>query len=124
MELNRKCVMIVMGAALFGVLLYTNGCKKSDEARADSVALCMKCGQIRGTMSCCKPNQPICTSCGFVKGSPACCNIPKGTLQAAICAKCGQIKDTELCCKPDQPLCAMCGLVQDSPGCCKIPKKQ
>ena len=32
MKLKRKCVMIVMSAALFGVLLYANGCKESEQA--------------------------------------------------------------------------------------------
>ncbi|MGB2807918.1 MAG: hypothetical protein WBC22_09265 [Sedimentisphaerales bacterium] len=130
MKLNRKCMMMVMGAALVGLLLSGSGCKESDEessvgtARAaDSVALCVKCGQIKGSDLCCKPDQATCAGCGLVKDSPGCCNIPKGATEAAICAKCGQIKGSELCCKPNQTICAMCGLVKDSPGCCKIPKK-
>ncbi len=130
MKLRRKCLMAVMAAALVGLFLYSNGCKESEEGSgvgtakaADSVALCIKCGQIKGSALCCKPDQAACAGCGLVKGSPGCCNIPKGATEAAICTKCGQIKGSELCCKPDQTVCAMCGLVKDSPGCCKIPKK-
>jgi len=124
MKLSRKCVMMLMGAALVGVLMYGNGCKKSDEARAaDSVQLCVKCGQIKDSDICCKPDQPTCPNCNLVIASPGCCNIPKGATEAAICTKCGQMKGSELCCKPNQTICAMCGLVKDSPGCCKIPKK-
>lgn len=129
MKLNRKHLMMIMGAALLGTLLYVNGCKESGEESsvgtakaADSVALCVKCGQIQGSDLCCKPTRDICSKCNLVKGSPGCCNIPKGATEAAICTKCGQIKGSELCCKPNQSLCAMCGLVEGSPGCCKIPK--
>ena len=129
MKLNRKHLMMVMGAALLGVLLYVSGCKESSEESgagtvkaADSVALCVNCGQIKGSDLCCKPTRDICSKCNLVKGSPGCCNIPKGATEAAICTGCGQIKDSELCCKPNQPLCAMCGLVDGSPGCCRIPK--
>ena len=84
MKLNRKCMMMVMGAALVGLLLSGSGCKESDEessvgtARAaDSVALCVKCGQIKGSDLCCKPDQATCAGCGLVKDSPGCCKIPK-----------------------------------------------
>ena len=104
MKLKKKCMMMVVGAALFGVLMYANGCKKSGEESgagtakaADSVALCVKCGQIKGSELCCKPNQTLCAMCGLVEGSPGCCNIPKGATEAAICTKCGQIKGAELC---------------------------
>ncbi len=129
MKLNRKHLMMVMGAALFGILLYVNGCKESGEESsvgtakaADSVALCVKCGQIKGSDLCCKSTRDICSKCNLVKGAPGCCNIPKGATEAAICTKCGQIKGTELCCKPNQADCDKCGLVKGSPGCCKIPK--
>jgi hypothetical protein len=84
MKLNGKYLMIVIGAVLFGVLLYVNGCKESDEESgmgtakaADSVALCVKCGQIKGGDLCCKPTRDICSKCNLVKGSPGCCKIPK-----------------------------------------------
>lgn len=130
MKLSRKCVVMVMGAALVGLLLCGNGCKKSEEGTsvgtakaADSVALCVKCGQIKGSDVCCKPDQATCAECSLVKGSPGCCNIPKGAETAAICTKCGQMKGNELCCKPNQADCDKCGLVKGSPGCCKIAKK-
>ena len=114
-----------MGLVLAGVTIYVNGCKKSTNEvsnnKSDSVALCVKCGQIKGTELCCKPDQTKCGGCSLTKGSPGCCKIPKDASTAALCSDCGQIKGSELCCKPDQPKCSKCDLVKGSPGCCKIP---
>ena len=127
MNLRKYILTLMMGLTLAGVIIFVHGCKKStDEVsnnKSDSIALCVKCGQIKGDALCCKPNQTKCGSCGLAKGSPGCCKIPQGTTTAAICSHCGQIKGSELCCKPDQPKCSKCGLVKGSPGCCKIPKK-
>ncbi len=130
MKVRGKCVVILAAAALAGVLLGVNGCKKSDsgaskggQAFGATIDLCIQCGQIKGGDLCCKPDQTKCSMCGLVKGSPGCCNIPKDAKTAALCTKCGQIKGSDLCCKPDQTKCPMCGLVKDSPGCCKIPKE-
>ena len=125
MGTRRKCIAIAAVMLLLGVMLAGYGCKKTESKveAADSVALCIKCGQIKGSELCCKPGQTLCDKCGLVKGSPGCCNIPKGATEAAICTKCGQIAGSELCCKPDQTLCDKCGLVKGSPGCCKLPAK-
>ena len=120
---RRKCIAIATVMLLLGVMLAGYGCKKTDStAKADdSVPLCVKCGQIKGSELCCKPGQTLCDKCGLVKGSPGCCNIPKGATEVAVCTKCGQIAGSELCCKPGQTLCDKCGLVKGSPGCCKLP---
>lgn len=126
MNANKKWLMIVTVFAFVGASLCGNGCRKSDkegQAGGDSIKLCIKCGQIKGSQLCCKPGQTKCSSCGLAKGSPGCCNIPKGAQTAALCAGCGQIKGSDLCCKPNQLKCAKCGLVKGSPGCCKIPEK-
>ncbi|MBW8016450.1 MAG: hypothetical protein FVQ82_09700 [Planctomycetes bacterium] len=124
---KRKYILTLMIAlTLTGVTIFVQGCKKSTDDVAkntsDSVALCVKCGQIKGSDLCCKPDQAKCGSCGLTKGSPGCCKIPKDATAAAICSHCGQIKGGELCCKPDQETCSKCGLVKGSPGCCKLPK--
>ncbi|MCH7556288.1 MAG: hypothetical protein IIB56_02395 [Planctomycetes bacterium] len=129
MDARKKCLVVVTALALVGVFLGVDGCgrsgtgsSKAGKAFGASVELCIKCGQIKGSDLCCKPNQTKCSSCGLVKGSPGCCNIPKDAQTTAICTKCGQIKGNTLCCKPNQPKCPKCGLVKGSPGCCKIPK--
>ena len=41
-------------------------------------ALCPKCGEIKGSLKCCKPEgREICPKCGLFKGSPGCCKLPK-----------------------------------------------
>ena len=127
MKTNKKYQMLMLSMVVLVVLLYSNGCDKSDKgsgkAYAASVELCTDCGQIKGTELCCKPGQVKCAGCSLVKGSPGCCNIPKGATKAELCTKCGQIKSSDLCCKPNETKCTSCGLVKGSPGCCKIPTK-
>ena len=131
MKASKKCLIVVMVLAFAGVFLSFNGCSKSDKMATateektpdKSVKLCTNCGQIKGSVLCCKPNQPKCSGCSLAKGSPGCCKIPKDATSAAICTKCGQIKGSELCCKPNQTECTKCGLVKGSPGRCKISKK-
>lgn len=130
MKVRKKHLIIVAVVAAVLAFVSINGCKRSDDAGAKSgtayaasVDLCTHCGQIKGSESCCKPDQPKCDGCGLAKGSPGCCNIPEGAEKVALCTMCGQIKGTELCCEPDQTECTGCGLVQGSPGCCKIPKQ-
>ena len=123
----QKCILtLMMGLVLAGPVILGHGCKKSGDkvsnSKSDSIALCVKCGQVKGTDLCCKPDQPKCASCSLVKGSPGCCSIPKDATSLAICTHCGQIKGSELCCKPGQTKCSKCNLIKGSPGCCKIPK--
>ena len=130
MKETKKCLMILLAAALVSAVVVGYGCKESEEpaprpkagqASAATIELCTSCGQIKGSESCCKPDQPKCEMCGLAKGSPGCCKIPEGIEKAEICPKCGQIAGTDLCCKPEQPKCEKCGLVKGSPGCCLIP---
>ena len=126
MNLQKCSLTLMMGLVLAGAVIFGHGCKKSGDdvsvSKSDSIAVCVKCGQIKGTDLCCKPDQPKCSSCSLVKGSLGCCKIPKDATSLAICTHCGQIKGGELCCKPDQPKCSKCNLAKGSPGCCNIPK--
>ena len=58
----------MMALTLTGVSVFMQGCKKTaDEeniSKTDSVALCIKCGQIKGSDLCCKPDQAKCDGCG------------------------------------------------------------
>ena len=123
----RKCMLTLMlGLALALTAVFVSGCQESNKCgiskKSCSAALCVKCGQIKGSPSCCKPNQTKCGGCGLTKGSPGCCKIPKDATTAKLCGHCGQIKGSELCCKPNQTKCSKCNLVKGSPGCCKISK--
>ncbi len=119
------------------LLLTGTGCKKEEPPKPEtiveqaetavkeavaSIDLCTKCGQVKGTAECCKPDAKKCDGCGLAKGSPGCCKIPKDVEKVTLCTKCGQIKGTAECCKPDAEKCAKCGLAKGSPGCCKLPK--
>ena len=78
----RKCFLtLMMALVLAGPVILGHGCKKSDDdvsvSKTDSLAICLKCGQIKGTDLCCKPDQLKCSKCNLAKGSPGCCNIPK-----------------------------------------------
>jgi len=89
------------------------------------VALCAKCGEIKGSDKCCKlEGRTKCPKCGLLKGSPGCCKIPKELRNAVpLCPKCGEIKGSDKCCKPEgRTQCAKCRLFKGSPGCCKLPK--
>lgn len=125
MKTRRKSIAIAAVLLLCGVILAGYGCKKTDSAAeaGENVALCIKCGQIKGDVLCCKPDQAKCDECGLAQGSIGCCEIPEGATEALICIKCGQIKGTDLCCKPGQAKCDKCGLVKGAPACCKLPAK-
>ena len=127
MDSKKYILTLMMGLVLAGATIYVHGCNKSTDevsnSKSGSIALCVKCGQIKGSELCCKPDQTKCPSCGLVKDSPGCCKISKDATTVLLCSHCGQIKGGELCCKPNQPKCSKCGLAKGSPGCCKIPKK-
>ena len=126
MNLKKYILTLMMALMLAGMTIFVHGCKKStDEVssnKSGSIALCIKCGQIKGSALCCKPGQTKCGGCGLTKGAPGCCKIPKDATTVALCGHCGQIKRSELCCKPNQSKCSKCGFVKGAPGCCKIPK--
>jgi len=87
------------------------------------LVVCSKCGEIKGSILCCKPGATKCLTCGLNKGSIGCCkNLkPAGDSQdVVICAKCGEIKGSAICCKPGVEKCSKCNLNKGAPGCCKI----
>jgi len=87
--------------------------------------LCKKCGEIKGTDTCCKAEGRVkCSKCGLFEGSAGCCKIPKDAKgPVTICGKCGEIKGTDTCCKAEGRVkCSKCGLFKGSAGCCKLPK--
>jgi len=54
------------------------GCCKIPKGTTENVALCKKCGEIKGTDKCCKEEgREKCSDCGMFKGSPGCCKLPK-----------------------------------------------
>ena len=62
MNASRKHLKIVLALALVGLLLYSYGCGQSD-AQGGDTELCVKCGQIKGSDLCCKPDQTKCDKC-------------------------------------------------------------
>lgn len=80
-----KCMAYKAGAEAATKLGYTNvkhfsggmsGWKKAGEM-CETAALCPKCGQIKGSAACCKPDAVTCAKCGMTKGSPGCCAMSK-----------------------------------------------
>ena len=53
----------------------SNAAEVSKDSDANAAAICIKCGQIKGSDLCCKPGQELCSKCGLVKGAPGCCKI-------------------------------------------------
>ena len=39
------------------------------------LAICPKCGEIKGTSKCCKVGVAKCSKCGLAEGAPGCCKI-------------------------------------------------
>jgi len=68
-----------------------NQCKvQSDTCPAQKV--CIKCGEIKGSDTCCKSEgREKCTKCGLFKGSVGCCQIPKGAEEVFYCKKCSKV---------------------------------
>ena len=97
--------------------------KERGETAELHLAVCLKCGEIKGTANCCKAGVAKCPKCGLNKGSIGCCRDlkpPEGKQDITICPKCGEIKGNAECCKVDAQKCPKCGLTKGSPGCCKI----
>jgi len=122
----KKSLFIALAIVLAFGLVSITGCEKTDDGEVTvneapaSVDLCVKCGQVKGSESCCKPDAVKCDKCGLAKGSPGCCAIPKDAESASLCKKCGQLTGSETCCKPDAEKCPKCELAKGSPGWCKI----
>ncbi|HUT25775.1 MAG TPA: thioredoxin family protein [Sumerlaeia bacterium] len=99
--------------------------KAKGQAPEVRLALCPKCGQIKGTAKCCAKDAAKCPKCGLAEGSPGCCKDlkpTKGEKDVLLCPKCGQVKGAAACCAKGAAKCPKCGLAKDSPGCCKLPK--
>lgn len=80
-----KCLAYKAGADAATKLGYTNvkhfsggisGWKDAGE-KCQTEAMCPKCGQVKGSDTCCKADAPKCDQCGMAKGSPGCCAMPK-----------------------------------------------
>lgn len=86
------------------------------------LVVCTKCGELRGSKSCCSPDAAKCGKCGLNKDSIGCCRDLKalgGDKEVVLCHKCGEFMGTKACCKPGAKKCGGCGLTKGSPGCCK-----
>jgi hypothetical protein len=86
------------------------------------LAVCSKCGELKGTTKCCAEDAKKCEKCGLNKGAPGCCNKGVKKIDALLCTSCGEIKGSAACCAKDAKKCDKCGLAKGSPGCCKIPE--
>jgi rhodanese-related sulfurtransferase len=87
------------------------------------LAVCAKCGDIKGTETCCSKTAAKCLKCGLNKGSVGCCkglSALRGQAQVLLCASCGQVKGSAVCCSKSAQKCAKCSLAKGSPGCCKL----
>ncbi len=42
------------------------------KAKAEKAAVCGKCGEVKGSESCCKAGVASCPACGLHAGSPGC----------------------------------------------------
>ncbi len=68
--------LLIIAAMTMAVSAFACGADKAKAAVAEQ-ALCGKCGQVKGSDSCCKADAEKCGACGLVKGSPGCCKMPK-----------------------------------------------
>ena len=89
-----KIALLLSAFAVVGLGLYVGGCSKDSptgSAKAATTELCVKCGQIKGSETCCKADAEKCDKCELAKGAPGCCVIPKGAEKIELCNKCGQV---------------------------------
>ncbi len=90
----------------------------------NTTTLCGKCGQVKGSDTCCKEDATVCGKCDFATGSPACCKVTKSDDGADIeLCGCGQVKGSDSCCKEGAAKCDKCGQVKGSDTCCKEEEK-
>lgn len=87
------------------------------------LAICAKCGEIKGLPACCTKDAAKCVKCGLTKGSPGCCQDLKLMAKlagAVLCPGCGQVKGLGAphVCSKDAEICAACSLAVGSPACC------
>jgi len=87
----------------------------------ESATLCGKCGEMKGSETCCAEGAEVCSECDLHKGSTGCCKMKAGD-DATLCGSCGEIKGTEACCAEGAETCSKCSLHKGAPGCCKLEK--
>jgi hypothetical protein len=94
------------------------------------LALCPKCGEIKGTAKCCAKDVKKCSKCGLNEGSVGCCKDfkpPEKGEDILICPKCGEQMGAKHKCDLKAEKCPKCGLDKGAPACCKLdflkPKK-
>ena len=82
--MTTKKMLLILAIVMVGVIFLASGCKKAAPDGTDNtvkapadVDLCLKCGQVKGSDVCCKPDAVKCDKCGLAKGSPGCCKLPK-----------------------------------------------
>ncbi len=133
-KINKKVFVDVAGYRIYACCPPCLAKIKADPAKAVAtlkakgekpelrLVVCPKCGEIKGTAKCCKPDAKKCPECGLNKGSIGCCKDlkPAGQKDIVICPGCGEVKGSDKCCKPGAKQCSKCGLNKGAPGCCKI----
>jgi hypothetical protein len=85
-----------------------------------STVYCGKCGELKGTDSCCAADAATCASCDLHKGSALCCKVDGELAGKDVCGKCGLEAGSADCCKTDAEQCPNCHLAASSPLCCKL----
>jgi hypothetical protein len=101
----KQLAIIIVAVMLSGTFFVgcddgtVNSKKTCGRSAKCSKQLCAKCGQIKGSTNCCKPNQVKCSKCSKVKGSPGCCK-PNPTK----CTKSDEVKSSS-CCKSAKAKC-------------------
>jgi hypothetical protein len=70
----KKLMLIgLMVLAVAAVSFAQTPTTNSDAAKAaEKAVLCKKCGEVKGSEKCCKPDTEKCSVCGLNKGSPGC----------------------------------------------------
>ena len=98
----------------------------SEEGYVHAALLCGKCGEEKGTDSCCAEDAEKC-ACGMTKGSALCCKeLGEDVAGKDICSGCGHAveADEHHHCDEDCETCDKCGLHADAPACCKLDKEE
>jgi hypothetical protein len=69
----KKKLLITALIALAGVSIASAQCPSCSGAiKAEKAAVCEKCGEVKGSESCCKAGVANCPACGKHAGSPGC----------------------------------------------------
>ncbi|MFH1748279.1 MAG: hypothetical protein ABIG44_14695 [Planctomycetota bacterium] len=75
------------------------------------LAVCSKCGDLKGTAECCNPDAKKCSECGLNKGSIGCCKDLKAAAcqkNSATCPKGSAANCTAQCSAADAKKCSGC----------------